>query len=55
MRLVLLFKLYGVCKPAARELLASNFSETLPGSRRPNEPEACAGQMLISAPDFVSA
>lgn len=48
-RLVLLVGLYGVCKPAAGELLASNFSETLPGSRRPNEAEERAGQVLVSA------
>lgn len=33
-----------MCQPAARELLANEFSEALPGSRRPNKPEEHVGK-----------
>lgn len=33
-----------MCEPRARELLASQFLETLPGRKRPNKPEECTGQ-----------
>lgn len=46
MRLVSLVQLSDACQPAARELLANNFSEALPGSRRPNKPEEYVAKCL---------
>lgn len=47
----IVLQLYGMCEPVARELLASNFLETVLGRKRPNKPEECTGQK----PDLCSS